>query len=214
MVWVQSPGLGCGCLVWGALLDPRPPLAWAGPVATAVCSTLCSGGEEWRVVKLWCSVREYFLIYTSWGITSCRTECVSVSWANLLFSVRPWKKLSLLNSNFQHLFFCSPLLLGNFHCFSVPPLRQPGRSEFPSAGPTSAAAALFCLGPGGRCQPLTPLSAGGFQPPCGDTWHGPCQRKAEPIWADGLSYIWGHKIDLNWWVYPQQIPQLLQKIMS
>jgi len=67
------------------------------------------------------------------------------------------ESLSLFNGSFQHLFFCSPLMLGNFHCFSVPPLRQPGRSEFPSAGPTSAAAALFCQGRGGPCQPLVPI---------------------------------------------------------
>lgn len=55
---VLAVGVWCPALLWGALLDPGPSLAWAGPLATAVCSTLCSSGEYWGVSRLWCFVRE------------------------------------------------------------------------------------------------------------------------------------------------------------
>lgn len=99
------------------------------------------------------------------------------------------ESLSLFNSRFQHLFFCSPLLLGNFHCLSVPPLRQPGRSEFPSAGPTSVAAALFCQARGGPCQQCAPIVRWRLPAAVRDTWQGPCQQQAEPISVDALSYV-------------------------
>lgn len=115
---------------------------------------------------------EQWVLRTVWGLSSLLSGSGRLVWRSV-----GSESLSLSNSSFQHLFFCSPLLLGNFHCFSVPPLRQPGRSKFPLAGPTLAAA-LFCQARGGRVSCRR------------DTWQGPCQQQPEPISAHALSYVW------------------------
>lgn len=158
----------------------------------------CDSGEPWNSGPL-CKGVVFHLRFPGdcilqSSVVFCQPEDHPLLFQALEEAVQVWQpagigSLSLFNGSFQHLFFCSPLLLGNFHCFSVPPLRQPGRSAFPSAGPTSAAAALFCQGHSGPCQPLAPIVRWRLPAALGDTWHGPCQRKAEPIWADGLSYV-------------------------